>query len=96
MHDNDHSWKYHPETRTLSITLPRVAWLTLAAILEQPESADSIEDLVAGLLQLPIEGFARPASWQRGWLMSYFGRERIEAAQRAFEKACRDFEEATK
>lgn len=23
MHDNDHSWKYQPETRTLSITLRR-------------------------------------------------------------------------
>lgn len=96
MNDNDHTWKYQPETRSLSITLPRAAWLTLATLLEQPDSAENVEDLVAGLLQVPIEGFARPDSWQRNWLNSYFGKERIDAAQRAFEKACQDFEEASK
>ena len=44
----------------------------------------------------PLEGFVAPASWQRTWLDQYFGREKIEVAQRAFEEACREFEEATK
>lgn len=96
MTDDNFNWKYQPEPRRLTITLPRVAWMTLDAILEQPDGCDTLEELVAGFLQIPVEGLTRPATWQRGWLESYFGRERVAAAQRAFEQDCQEFEETSK
>lgn len=96
MNDNELNWKYLSEPRTLRVTLPRVAWLALESILEQPDGSDTVEDLVAGFLKIPLEGFVAPAAWQRTWLDDYFGREKIEVARRAFEQACREFEEASK